>query len=386
MNPVFWLAAAIIVRRSTRMQQEHGSSPAKIEASRRNALRSTGPTTPEGKARSSKNALRHGVYSALPVVPGLEWNEDWVTHRAGILKSLAPEGTLEEALAERVALCFWRLNRVHRYETAITSVGLERIEEQLRPRPPAVRMPFPGLEPPEEDLETLQPEEALGNILKELQEKRDTVEMWAGTHRLLEQLPELPDNAPVNGDDAYGVFEDLLGALPEEGEGADIEDSYFLTALGIPEDELDDAYRWHGWSAGMVRKGLAELAKSISIAQERLLAKALKRRRDIQEQNTDAVQRLEATLKVLRRRMKTKEDRLKRERMLPEASTLQKITRYEAHLSRQLLQALHELQRLQAARGGQAVPLPAALDVVVDGGSREDINGVFEAATGSVDE
>jgi hypothetical protein len=319
------------------MEQERGSSPARMEANRRNALRSTGPITPMGKARSSKNALRHGVYSFLPVVPGLEWNDDWETHRDGIFKSLAPEGTLEEALAERVALCFWRLNRVHRYETAITSVGLERIEEQLRPRPPAVKMSFPGLEPDENNLDTLQPEEALGKILKELEDKRETVAMWEGTHRLLEQLPELSDDAPVSGDDAYGVFEDLLGALPEEGEGADIEDSDFLTNLGLPEDELDDAYRWYGWTAGMVRQGVAELANSIGIAPERLLTKALKKRRDIQEQNTDAVQRLEATVKVLRRRLKAMEDRLKRERMLPEAHTLQKITRYEAHLSRQLL-------------------------------------------------
>jgi hypothetical protein len=126
------------------MEQARTSSPAKIEANRRNARRSTGPITSVGKARSSKNALRHGVYSSMPVVAGLEWNEDWETHRVGILKSLAPEGALEEALAERVALCFWRLNRVHRYETAITTVGLERIEEQLRPRPPAVKISLPG--------------------------------------------------------------------------------------------------------------------------------------------------------------------------------------------------------------------------------------------------
>jgi hypothetical protein len=140
-------------REENRMEREQVSSPARMEANRRNALRSTGHTTPKGEARSSKNALRHGGYSALPVVPGPEWSEDWETHRAGILKSLAPKGTLEEALAERVALCLWRLNRVHRYETAIMAVGLERIEEQLRPRPPAVRMSFPGLEPDEENLE-----------------------------------------------------------------------------------------------------------------------------------------------------------------------------------------------------------------------------------------
>jgi hypothetical protein len=368
------------------MAHERDSSPMKIDANRRNALRSTGPTTLRAKARSSKNALRHGVYSTLPVIPALEWREDWETHRDGIFKSLAPEGALEEALAERVALCFWRLNRVHRYETAITSVGLERIEDQLCPRKPAAKIKFPGLEPDEEDLETLEPEVALGKILKELNEKQDTVELWKGTHRLLEQLPELSDDAPVSGDDAYGVFQDLLGVLPDEEEGPDIEDSDFLIALGIPEDELDDAYRWDGWTAVIVRKGLAKLAGSIGSAPERLLAKAVKQRRGIQEQNMDAVQRLEATVKVLRRRVRAKGDRLKHERMLPEATTLQKITRYEVHLSRQLLQALHELQRLQAARGGRAVPLPAALDVVVEGGSGKDISEVFEAVRSTMDE
>jgi hypothetical protein len=368
------------------MAQEYNSSPTQIEATRRNALRSTGPITPGGKARSSKNALRHGVYSVLPVVPGLEQSEHWETHCVGIFKSLAPEGTLEEALAERVALCLWRSNRVHRYETAITSVELERIDEQLHPRPPAVTMSFLGMEPDRDNLDTLEPEVALGKILKELKEKRETVKLWGGTHRVLEHLSELSDDAPVSGDDAYGVFEDMLGALPEEEEGADIEDSDFLIGLGLPEDEVNYAYRWDGWTAGMVRKGLAELAYSVGREPEKLLAKALKRRRNIQEQNVDAMQRLEATVKVLRRRVKAKEDRLTRERMLPDANTLQKITRYEAHLSRQLLQALHELQRLQAARGGQPVPLPAALDVVVTGASGEDLEEVFEAAKDIVDE
>jgi hypothetical protein len=71
--------------------------------------------------------------------------------------------------------------------------------------------------------------------------------------------------------------------------------------------------------------------------------------------------------------------------MVPEANTLQKITRYEAHLSRQLLQALHELQRLQAAHGGRAVPLPAALDVVVAGAPGEYMNEAFDAPQSRVD-
>jgi hypothetical protein len=52
----------------------------------------------------------------------------------------------------------------------------------------------------------------------------------------------------------------------------------------------------------------------------------------------------------------------RRERILPDGEDLQKIARYEAHLSRQMYQALHELEALQARRGGGAAPL-ARVDV-----------------------
>jgi hypothetical protein len=42
-----------------------------IEANRRNALRSTGPKTDDGKQRSRRNAVRHGL-TAETVIDGLE--------------------------------------------------------------------------------------------------------------------------------------------------------------------------------------------------------------------------------------------------------------------------------------------------------------------------
>jgi hypothetical protein len=66
-------------------------------------------------------------------------------------------------------------------------------------------------------------------------------------------------------------------------------------------------------------------------------------------------------------RVSREPDRLRRERLLPSADKLDKLTRYEAHLSRQLGRALHELQRLQAGRGNLPVAPPAVLDVSVSG-------------------
>ena len=43
-------------------------------------------------------------------------------------------------------------------------------------------------------------------------------------------------------------------------------------------------------------------------------------------------------------------DIMSRERILPDEKTLEKISRYEAHLSRQLYQTLHELENLQGHR------------------------------------
>ena len=49
-------------------------------------------------------------------------------------------------------------------------------------------------------------------------------------------------------------------------------------------------------------------------------------------------------------------------KIIPNGVTLERVTRYEAHLHRQLLQTMHELEALQARKKGQATPL-ARLDV-----------------------
>jgi hypothetical protein len=94
-------------------------------------------------------------------------------------------------------------------------------------------------------------------------------------------------------------------------------------------------------------------------------SRATEDRRRKQERGEVEVRQLGQEVRALRRQMRLKEDRLRQRRLLPDADTLATLSRYEAHLSRQMFQALHELQRLQAARAGEPVPPPAALDVTV---------------------
>ena len=71
---------------------------------------------------------------------------------------------------------------------------------------------------------------------------------------------------------------------------------------------------------------------------------------------------MEQQTEELRRRLRNREERLLRRRMLPNHKTLEKLTRYDAHLSWQELQALRTSERRQVERAEDPVSLPAVLE------------------------
>jgi hypothetical protein len=98
--------------------------PKQARANRANARRSTGPRTRAGKARSSRNSLKHGMRAEATLVPG-ESPEQWREHREGVLIALGAKGALETELADRVALALWRLRRIAVHDAAATARDLD---------------------------------------------------------------------------------------------------------------------------------------------------------------------------------------------------------------------------------------------------------------------
>src|SRR5215208_6886184 len=93
------------------------ASRKQIQANRQNALKSTGPKTPEGKDTARLNATKHGLLSQ-EVLPGED--EEALKELAERLRAeLQPVGEMESLLVERIIDATWRLRRLSRVEAGI---------------------------------------------------------------------------------------------------------------------------------------------------------------------------------------------------------------------------------------------------------------------------
>jgi len=91
------------------------ATEAQILANRRNAQKSTGPRSPEGKAVISQNAVKHGLTAGQGVISS-ENQADFELYRDRMLDELDPVGAMESMLAERIISLSWRLKRADRMQ------------------------------------------------------------------------------------------------------------------------------------------------------------------------------------------------------------------------------------------------------------------------------
>jgi len=337
---------------------------ARIEANRRNAEQSTGPRTAEGKAVVSRNATRHGIFASVPVIPG-ECPQTWEAHRAGVVDSLAPVGLLEVNLTERAALLLWRLQRLARFEAETVTAAMEVVD-------------VPGLPAPEDEFERLHPppkrktrDEQLRDIHWDLRKARDELAGVVPARDFLRSLPEAASEASVPFVVAESVLqaacclaevaEDLRSDPPSFGGKA------FLRKLGVAEPNAERVT----WTAELIRWGIALYAGYAREAPEWFLESVRHELKEEAEELARKVRRLEAEAGAVTRLLDEGTARKQAARLLPSDGRDERIARYERHLHTLLTSTLHELERLQARREGEAVPPPAVADVnvTVDAGA-----------------
>jgi hypothetical protein len=313
------------------------------------------------------NASTHGILSPQPIVNAYEKPEDWEGHRAAIVDSLAPEGGMEQLLAERVALMSWRLNRVVLYEAERLQEGQEDVIEDLRQErlhKGRIEAIYKGQDP---DAPGVLTEAHPTNVLDDLEVARVLYE------HVCHLFDESKAGVRVEGGYGGSVLELAARAAVkmadyhagvEQADERDVRDraEKLQNALpGVPEDAFLDEM---DFSVGQL-KGLVErLAHEAGIPPETgsVDGSVIGPEEQLFELvHTEAryeVVRLEGAAEEVQAQILNK----RRERVLPDQADLQRISRYEAHLSRQMSQALHELEALQRRRGGKAAPL-ARLDV-----------------------
>jgi hypothetical protein len=290
-----------------------------------------GQNTREGKEVVRWNAIRHGISSPKPVVPGLEKQEDWESHLEGIVENLSPVGHLEVTLAERIALLSWRLHRVTRFETGAIAISQETIEDDIHDRDRFLSvMKHKGLE-------STHPEDI-----------RFEAKHYKQAHSALRRFPSLGPDKTLKGADASSV---VWGVLMEAKKATEAEiDVEVLDLPGVPEDAMIEELP--AMKVADVRGCVEAIAAHASLNPDELLEAATY---EAGCEARHAAIRKEDVEREISRKI--------RERTLPDEKTLEKIVRYEAHLSRQLYHALHELENLQKYRTtGVGVPL-ARLDV-----------------------
>lgn len=349
------------------------TTPKQQAANRRNARRSTGPTTDAGKAVARLNATSHGLRAASPIVPG-EDPAAWEEYREAVVSDLAPVGVVEAELADRVALLAWRLRRVAAFEAGVVARASDKAARRARGEEadePADTFPLFG--------RSRRPTHPLVEARERVEHAERALADGERLAPLLALLSAAPDGERVGGADALFALSELAAYLPEpdddddgEDEGDDLDSDpmtdpthpRFLLAVGVPAEAQDQPEEWCGWTAEAVRRGAERIARSVRWTRDRLLARAAAGVADLGDERTELTA-ARRELRAAEKQAAADEEAARRRALVPAKDAADVVLRYEGHLQRQLTQTLHELERRQALRSENPPHPPAALDVTV---------------------
>ena len=112
-------------------KQDKTKKDLRADQARINGAKSNGPITPEGKAKSSRNSLKHGYAAKLNLLIDPDDSSAWEAHHAGYLASFNPQTYFESDLVAELAATSWRKSRLMCTEAALIDFQLTVQEDRL---------------------------------------------------------------------------------------------------------------------------------------------------------------------------------------------------------------------------------------------------------------
>ena len=292
----------------------------KIEANRRNALRSTGPKTPQGKRAVRWNALKHGPLAKEVVIQagdGKESRSEFRNLMAQLWEDIHPEGVLEEMLVEKIAVCYWRLRRVLRSEIGEIRKDLDTAQDDYS--------------------STLLNKAAFAKCSDSLFLRLGLRKNSYGLIILKDILREVREEVKTLGRLSEAAYSELAKHFGEH-EGS-LTSRCLAVVPPIGTDEPSDA----------VPETPAESSKKHKTRLLQILDEEWRRLQEI-------------FLRAEEREFLESESKLAT-LSLPSKEAVDKILRYETAMERQLYRAMNQLERLQRMRRGELIPPPVNIEV-----------------------
>jgi hypothetical protein len=300
-------------------------------ANRQNALKSTGPTSAEGKAVASRNALKHGLLAKEVVITqgeGAENAQQFSDLLNDLIAEFAPASGMEEILVEKIAACYWRMRRAHRYEVGMLRQKLDTLTDDYYAR---------------------QGNRTDAQIDAEMAEKQNQI-------RIARERLQMAKRARAAGQDIAVTFdwaENWKWLKKEYIDPKDIVhkmDGYPTVRVGLTtEDKLNVK------TPPQIRRRMNEKGHTDD---------------QIWQVHMDLCQKFvnksEAEIEKLKKAKAANAlslQRLAQSSSLPSVTERDSVLRYETAIERQMYQALKQLERLQRLRCGDKVPAPVQLDV-----------------------
>lgn len=320
------------------------ASERRIQANRRNALRSTGPKTERGKRTVARNAIKHGFLAQEVVITAGDGKESLEAFHE-LVKQLCeyydPVGVVEESLVQTIATCWWRKARVIRAENGEIRKRLDTL---------AVDRALRNSDKANLDLALSQMDVHLYSTENQADQQVSSRDRWSAIQVAQSDLRRHHSSL------AY------LSALLEVAKSQMTRDGYVTEELR--KKIFNTFCFWdHLFALTCLYAGPPEAKREDQLSEKVIDQQTDELRATVIALIDDRLEKINTFNEYATEREKLAVDAEARSFSLPPVDATDKLLRYEAHVDRQLYRAMDQLERLQRQRQGENVPPPLNINL-----------------------